>query len=572
MVSLRRFLCVTTPLLFALSPGCKDDATKSNSSDKTPTAKSAPIPDPSTVPQEKRDQAAKLVLEARALRDKADYLGAKRKDQEAARIDPSNIKARLGTELVNVSPENARAAAEALKLAYTLRQKGDIMGCYRNCVKARTLDPNNDDALEKSAVSAGFVRRFDEARETYQEIARRNPSMLKPLVQIAETAYAQGDYAGCIEFLKRAEPLLDQDPKMRDNAELWMMLGIASRRRSLAPDAISAFQRAVRLAPSEARYHEELAETLLQEGQFDLAVRSFQDAIKIKPNNGETHYRLGLAYQRKGDLEKAAEALKQSIRYDSTNFSAYVTCARVYEAMGGAENLLKATSYLEQALHLNPLSHEALHTFAAVARKQGDAATADDYSERYNAVFTVSDRQTETLRSISRRLRENPQDVKNHLARIELQVSFKHWLEAEEYCQELLLMDPHSIDAIEHMARLAFVKRDIEAVYYESEKIKDYAPGDHRGFMLAASYWYTKNDLGAALQNAERAHQIAPNEYGPVELLVQLYQRNPEMKAKLDAIMPLANELYEKVWRAAEEEKKKNQELLDIATGKKKAS
>lgn len=573
MSKTRFYIALAAPLLATalVLAGCgKKDGTTAKTGEKS-SAALPPAQDPKSVPAEKKAEAAKIVAAADKLRAEFNYPAARTKYLEAAKIDPSNIKARLGTELAAVSAENARRAAGLMDAAYKARAEKKILETHRLAMEARALDPNNDDALDKAAVSAGMVRRFNVARELFEEIARRNPGTLKPLLQLAETCYSQGDYAACVDYMSRVEPLLDAEPRLRDNPEIWLMKGIACRRRSLMPDSIAALQRAVRLRPDDPRYHDELGRSLLEEGQYDLAIRTYSDLVRLRPTVGEHHYHLGLAYQRNGALDKAIDAFKAAVRHDSLNFNFYVSCARAHESLGDKENLGKAIGYLEQALHVNPLSHEALLTYSNVMRKLGDGTTADDYLDRYNAVFAIADRQTERLRVINRTLRDQPNAVELHLERILIQIQFQHWIEAEEYCQELLLVDPKNKDALEHLARLLFMKKDFGGALCEAEKLKEAAPNDHRGHLLAASSLLSLNDRAGALANAERANELAPMEFGPIEILVQLYRQMPEKAERLQQLMPTANELYKRIMVEQEAERRKQQELLDVAQGRKKA-
>lgn len=73
------------------------------------------------------------------------------------------------------------------------------------------------------------------------------------------------------------------------------------------PEAVAAFQQAVRARPDFAEAHSNLGYSLRNTGQLDQAIASYQEAIRLKPNLAEAREYLGVAYVLKGDEQAALE-------------------------------------------------------------------------------------------------------------------------------------------------------------------------------------------------------------------------------------------------------------------------
>ncbi len=73
------------------------------------------------------------------------------------------------------------------------------------------------------------------------------------------------------------------------------------------PEAVAAFQQAVKARPDFAEAHSNLGYSLRNAGQLDQAIVSYQEAIRLKPTLAEAREYLGVAYVLKGDKQAALE-------------------------------------------------------------------------------------------------------------------------------------------------------------------------------------------------------------------------------------------------------------------------
>ena len=108
------------------------------------------------------------------------------------------------------------------------------------------------------------------------------------------------------------------------------------------PDAISEYQRAVRIYPNYAEAHNNLGALLLQSGRTTEAVAEYQAAVRLDPDYPDAHSNLGGALSRiPGRLPEAVAELETAVRLDPEN-------ARRRAALGSI--LLQMPSRLPQAI------------------------------------------------------------------------------------------------------------------------------------------------------------------------------------------------------------------------------
>ncbi len=129
------------------------------------------------------------------------------------------------------------------------------------------------------------------------------------------------------------------------------------------PDALSEYQRAVRIYPNYAEAHNNLGAILLQLGRTPEAVAEYQAAVRLDPDYPDAHSNLGGALSRMpGRMSEAIAELEAAVRLDPEN-------ARRRAALGNAllqtpGRLPEAIAQLETAVRIDPELTDAHHSLA----------------------------------------------------------------------------------------------------------------------------------------------------------------------------------------------------------------
>ena len=85
--------------------------------------------------------------------------------------------------------------------------------------------------------------------------------------------------------------------------------------------------------------------------QFPEAIAAYQAALKLNPDSAECHFNIASAYNDQGDAEKAISHFKESLEYDSSNPETHMNLALLLYAR---KEYGPALLSFEECLRLNP--------------------------------------------------------------------------------------------------------------------------------------------------------------------------------------------------------------------------
>jgi tetratricopeptide (TPR) repeat protein len=96
-------------------------------------------------------------------------------------------------------------------------------------------------------------------------------------------------------------------------------LGTVLRQKGWIDEAISEFQKALRIQPNDADSHNNLGTVLRQKGKIDEAISEYRLALQTNPALAEAHYNLGIAFLQQGDTAQAISEYQEALRIDPAN-------------------------------------------------------------------------------------------------------------------------------------------------------------------------------------------------------------------------------------------------------------
>ncbi|MFG6157743.1 type IV pilus biogenesis/stability protein PilW [Halomonas sp. 1390] len=200
-----------------------------------------------------------------------------------------------------------------------------------------------------------------------------------------------------------------------DAAEAYTRLGVAYLERDNLPRAMNALDRALEIDPDDAEALQAMAMVHQRQGEGALAGEMFRRAIEADPtltrtrnnyaaflydrgrineaceqlerasedtqyaNRGQLFANLGQCRLEMGDVTAARQSLARAQAIDPRAARSYLLLAELEAAEG---NLERAERQLERYMRLAGPRVEALRLARDVARRRGDAATADFYADQ----------------------------------------------------------------------------------------------------------------------------------------------------------------------------------------------
>jgi tetratricopeptide (TPR) repeat protein len=144
-------------------------------------------------------------------------------------------------------------------------------------------------------------------------------------------------------------------------AEAHNNLAVALAKAGQTPEAISHWERALRLKPDYAKVDYNWGVALAKAGQMQEAISHWEQALRIKPDYAEAHFNLGIALARAGQMQEAISHWEQALRIKPDYAEAHYNLGLALEQSG---DTLGAIAHYEQALRLKPDLTEARGSLA----------------------------------------------------------------------------------------------------------------------------------------------------------------------------------------------------------------
>lgn len=115
--------------------------------------------------------------------------------------------------------------------------------------------------------------------------------------------------------------------------------------------AIQDFDRAIAIAPTESTYYVGRGHAYMVSGNTDASIRDLTEAIRLDPNSAAAFNNRALAYRKKGDSAKALADYNSAISLNPAYALAYANRGHLFESQGKRR---EAIDDFTQALRLDP--------------------------------------------------------------------------------------------------------------------------------------------------------------------------------------------------------------------------
>ena len=236
-----------------------------------------------------------------------------------------------------------------LRLAAQLRQGGDAERAQDHATQAEShlrrsvLDsPEDDQAREALARFLATGERWEEARQLYRQLLRRNPGNAEYRARLGISGARLGETDRGEEMLRAA---LAADPTLtwayRELADLLL----AGNR---ATAALATYEQLLVIRPADVAAHTNKGILLQQLERLPESRAAFESALKYRPDDADALYGLAVVSTQLNDIERAIALYRRLLKTRPDHASAHNNLggllARRGEALAAMEHFRQAVA------------------------------------------------------------------------------------------------------------------------------------------------------------------------------------------------------------------------------------
>lgn len=232
---------------------------------------------------------------------------------------------------------------------------------------ALTLSPDSLSAHLTLADALYHQGETGKAGLEYASLTKAHPNSLQALLGLGQVALDKKLILMSVEVYSKAVKLA---PK---SVDAWVGLGKACYHQGVDFNrTLSAFETAIKLAPSRTDFYPAYADVLRAQARFAEAETLLRKRLAIAPNEASTYYYLAvtlLAYNVTSARQAEAEAdLRQSLKLQPQGVS---VVARLGRLLADEKRCVEAIPYLEAAIKTDPHSLPVAMALARCYRGAG---------------------------------------------------------------------------------------------------------------------------------------------------------------------------------------------------------
>lgn len=185
------------------------------------------------------------------------------------------------------------------------------------------------------------------AEQEFKAAQAIEPESEDVVLSLARLDAESGNLDQAVKVIE-AIPVDDRTPKME------FTLGAAYDQLKRPKDAIAAYRRAQELDPGNEETMDALAQTLMNNNQFDDALKQYKGLLAADPENTEVMVHIGEIERHQGKYEDALAITSQALRKDPTSLEAGYNVGLLDDVLGRFDDAIQTyQNMVDQLSHAN---------------------------------------------------------------------------------------------------------------------------------------------------------------------------------------------------------------------------
>lgn len=244
----------------------------------------------------------------------------------------------------------------------------------------------------RKAINLNMLDRVDEARQLLEDVAKRDPTDVKPLDALGSIMRARKRYDEAIDYYGRAIALLPKPEKQ--HWSFWYARGTSYERTKKWPLAEADLQRALQLYPDQPMILNYLGYSWIDQNKnLKQGMALIEKAVTLKPDDGYIVDSLGWAHYKLGNYKEAARFLERAVELRPED---PVLNDHLGDALWRVGREREARYQWEQSLTLKPELEDAARTQMKIQRGLTEKAAAKSVKTKQQARVEQPKKRVET--------------------------------------------------------------------------------------------------------------------------------------------------------------------------------
>jgi tetratricopeptide (TPR) repeat protein len=220
--------------------------------------------------------------------------------------------------------------------------RGELQMALGLADRAVARVPLLPDAHYQRGLILSNLARYDEAKASYLEVARLDPTYPSIWLIIGNMALRLREFNEAFEYYER-------QAELQPSSQLYVFMGVTLETLGRMDEARAAFERALVLDGRHAMAYENLSRLHMNDGNLEDAVTYARRALELEPDNPEFRYTLALHLVQSGRLDEGIRYLEEVVRVLPSHHRAHYNLGRALMQTGELE---KGRAHLAEAERL----------------------------------------------------------------------------------------------------------------------------------------------------------------------------------------------------------------------------